>query len=68
MCRMVLKDESAPVSQIRSLVSGSVAGAEQARLHGKELSFLLPRDRVTAFPPLFNKVGRCRLAFGATFI
>jgi ATP-binding cassette subfamily A (ABC1) protein 5 len=54
-CRMVLKNESA-TSGIRSLVSDCVPGAEQARLHGREISFVLPRDRVTLFPPLFNKV------------
>jgi ATP-binding cassette subfamily A (ABC1) protein 5 len=52
---MVLKNESATAG-IRSLVSDCVPGAEQARLHGKEISFVLPRDQVTVFPPLFNKV------------
>jgi hypothetical protein len=53
--RMVLKNESGTAG-IRSLVSDCVPGAEQARLHGKEISFVLPRDQVTVFPPLFNKV------------
>lgn len=53
---MVLKSESVG-PDIQNLVTSSVPGSELARHHGKEISFVLPRDKVTDFPPLFNKVG-----------
>ena len=53
--RLVLKDEN-KVSDIRAKVKSTVPGSEQARLFGKELSFVLPRDKVTVFPQLFQSV------------
>ena len=54
--RLVLKDEN-KVSNIRERVQATEPGSEQARLFGKELSFVLPRDKVTIFPQLFQSVG-----------
>ena len=55
LCRLVLRDES-KVSTIRNAVQATIEGSEQARLFGKELSFVLPRDKVTSFPQLFHLV------------
>ena len=52
---MVLKQE-AQLSQIDELVSENVPDAEKARLHGKELSYILPFDKVHAFPKLFGSI------------
>ena len=51
----MLRDES-KVSTIRNAVQATIEGSEQARLFGKELSFVLPRDKVTSFPQLFHLV------------
>ena len=56
MSRLVLKDES-NVSRIREKVQDTIPGSEQARLFGKELSFILPRKEVMKFPQLFQSVG-----------
>ena len=52
---MVLKQE-AQLSQIDELVSENVPDAEKARLYGKELSYILPFDKVHAFPKLFGSI------------
>lgn len=41
-----LKDEN-KVSDIRAKLKSTVPGSEQAQLFGNELSFVLPRDKVT---------------------
>lgn len=61
---LVLKDES-KVSTIRNAVQATIEGSEQARLFGKELSFVLPRDRVTSFPQLFHLVEKDIYGSGA---
>lgn len=33
-----------------------VAGAKLSRHYGRELSYVLPRQHVSAFPPLFSKL------------
>ncbi|XP_067014846.1 cholesterol transporter ABCA5 [Anabrus simplex] len=38
------------------LVTSHVAQAEKARRHGRELSFILPRNGVNSFPPLFQAI------------
>ncbi len=44
--RLVLKAEGAKLDEIRGLVRQFVPSAKQARLFGRELSFVLPRDKV----------------------
>ncbi len=42
---MVL-EPNADVAKIRDLVESHVSGAEQNRLFGRELSYVLPRDKI----------------------
>ncbi len=42
---MVLEPE-AKLPNIRSLIEGQVQGAEESRLFGRELSYVLPRDQI----------------------
>ena len=54
---MVLKSgNKATVAKLREKVQATVTGAEQARLFGREVSFVLPREEVAQFPGLFKQV------------
>ena len=54
---MVLKSGNTnTVAALKEKVQESVPGAEQARLFGREVSFVLPRDQVSKFPSLFHQV------------
>jgi hypothetical protein len=52
---MVL-EPSANVPAIRDLIESCVPGAEQSRLFGRELSYVLPRDQINKFPGLFANI------------
>ena len=54
---MVLKSGNThTVAALKEKVQEAVPGAEQARLFGREVSFVLPRDQVSKFPALFHQV------------
>lgn len=38
------------------MIKDYVPNAEKARRHGYELSFILPHDSVSKFPPLFGQI------------
>ena len=48
ICRMVLQ-ESASLDGIANLIEGHVPDAKRARLYGRELSYVLPRDHVDRY-------------------
>ena len=47
---------SADVRAIRTEIKSHVEGAEQNRLFGRELSYVLPRDGIDKFPQLFAAI------------
>ena len=47
---------SADVKGIRVEIKSHVEGAEQSRLFGRELSYVLPRDGINKFPQLFAAI------------
>ncbi|XP_059079473.1 cholesterol transporter ABCA5-like isoform X1 [Tigriopus californicus] len=49
-------EPSGNISEIRELVKRFMPDAEQNRLFGRELSFILPRDDVDKFPDLFSAI------------
>ena len=52
--RMVLQ-ESASLDGIANLIEGHVPDAKKARLYGRELSYVLPRDHVDRYCTLGQK-------------
>ena len=52
---MVLKP-TADVRSIREEIRSHVEGAEQSRLFGREVSFILPRESISKFPELFAAI------------
>lgn len=54
--RFVLNDEFRDTNVIQSLVEGFIEGAMPNRHFGRELSYILPRQQVSAFPSLFSKL------------
>ena len=54
---MVLKSGNTDnVARLKTEVQATIPGSEQARLFGREVSFVLPRDQVSKFPTLFQQV------------
>ena len=54
--RFVLNESFRDTDEIRNLVKSFVEGAKINRHYGRELSYVLPRQEVSAFPPLFSKL------------
>ncbi|XP_023324416.1 ATP-binding cassette sub-family A member 9 [Eurytemora carolleeae] len=52
---IVLKSDDGSLN-IRNMVIKQVPGAHLAREYGRELSFVLPRDKVQVFPQLFRQI------------
>lgn len=54
--RFVLNDNFRDTEAIRSLVESYVEGSKPSRHYGRELSYVLPRQKVADFPSLFSKL------------
>lgn len=54
--RFVLNDNFHDTEAIRSLVAGYIQNAKVNRHFGRELSYVLPREQVSSFPPLFARL------------
>lgn len=52
---MILNNQ-ANENSIIQMIKEHVPNAERARRHGYELSFVLPHDSVSKFPPLFGQI------------
>lgn len=54
--RFVLNDSFRDTDAVRKLVESYVETAKFNRHYGRELSYVLPRQYVASFPPLFSKL------------
>ena len=52
----MLNDNFKDTEAIRVLVNDFIAAAKVNRHFGRELSYVLPREEVSSFPPLFSKL------------
>ncbi len=54
--RFVLNESFRDTDAIRKVVESFVASAKLNRHYGRELSYVLPRQHVSSFPPLFSQL------------